>query len=148
MCVEVRGNPCTSFDCIDMSKKQTQAAQLVSSAIAGMDFATVIVNGKVYVIMPPTIYKLSSVGYYFSQLGEGETVRDLLLTIGSIDKLACILSILICGDISLSDELAQGSIDEVVSAVDEGLALINVEPFMKLSALRKSVLMLTAKPKQ
>ena len=148
MCVEVRGNPCTSFDYIDMSKKQTQAAKLVSSAITGMDFATVVVNGKVYVIMSPNIHKLSSIGYYFSQLGEGETVRDLLLTIGSIDKLACILSILICGDISLAEELAQGSIDEVVSAVDEGLSLINVEPFMKLSALRKSVLMLTAKPKQ
>lgn len=146
--MEAWGKPYAFFSFNNMNKKQTKAAQLVSSAITGMDFATVIVNGKVYVIMSPNIHKLAAVGYYFSQLGEGETVRELLLTIGSIDKLACILSILISGDISLADELAQGSMDEVVSAIDEGLSLINVEPFMKLSALRKSVLMLTAKPRQ
>ena len=131
-----------------MSKKQTNAAKVVSSAIFGMDIVTVMVNNKVYVITPPTIHKLSGIGYYFSQMGEGENLRDLLMTLGSIDNAACVLSILINGDISLAEELKQGTMKEVISAIDEGLSLINVEDFIKLSALRKSVLMLTAKPRQ
>lgn len=131
-----------------MSKKQTQAANLVSSAIFGMDFTTVVVNGKAYVIMPPTISKLAGVGYYFSKIGEGETTRELLQTLETIENASCVLSILICGDTTLANELSSGTMDEVVAAIDEGLSLINVESFIKLLALRRSVLMLTAKPKQ
>lgn len=130
-----------------MSNKQAKAANVVSSAIFGMDFVTVIVNSKVYVITPPTIHKLSGIGYYFSQMGEGDNVRDLLMTLESVDNAACVLSILINGDTSLAEELKHGTMEEVVSAIDEGLSLINVEGFIKLSALRKSVLMLTAKPR-
>lgn len=74
-------------------------------------------------------------------------MRDLLMTLESIENAACILSILIKGDVSLAEELKNGTMDEVVSAIDEGLSLINVEDFIKLSALRRSVLMLTAKPR-
>lgn len=130
-----------------MSKKQTKAANIVSSAIFGMDFAPVVVNGRAYVISPPTIHRLSGIGYYFSKMGEGDNVRDLLMTLESIENAACILSILIKGDVSLAEELKNGTMDEVVSAIDEGLSLINVEDFIKLSALRRSVLMLTAKPR-
>lgn len=128
-------------------KKEKKAASVVSSAIFGMDYATVIVNGKAYVIMPPTIHKLSGVGYYFSELSNGNSIKEILQTMGDMRKAANILSILIEGDISLADELSEGTFEEVVLAIDEGLSLINAEVFMKLSALRRSVLMLTAKPK-
>ncbi len=127
--------------------KQAKAANIVNSAIIGMDFATVIVNGKAYVIMPPNINKLAGVGYYFSKMGEGDTIRDLLMSLDSIDNLACVLSILVNEDISLAKELSKGTMEELVSAIDEGLSLINAESFIKLSALRRSVLMLTAKPR-
>lgn len=131
-----------------MRNKQTKAANIVSSAVIGMDFVTVVVNGKAYVIMPPTIAKLAGAGYYFSLLGEGETIKDVLMTLGTVENAANVLSMLIAGDTSHTVELSKGTFEEIVSAIDEGLSLINVESFMRLLALRKSVLMLTAKPKQ
>lgn len=63
-------------------------------------------------------------------------------------KQACsALSWLIQGNDELTEELAQGSFTEIVDALDEGLSLINVEDFIKLSTLVRSVLRLTAKQK-
>ena len=41
-----------------------KASKIVSAAVLGKDFETVFVNGKAYVIHPPTIHKIAGAGYY------------------------------------------------------------------------------------
>lgn len=124
-----------------------KAARLVADAILGYDYRTVVVNGKAYTIHSPTIAKLAGVARHFSLLEAGDTVLEILSSFKDIKQAASALSFLIQGDTRLTDELSQGTFTEVVDALDEGLALINVEDFMRLSVLVRSVLRLTAKQK-
>ena len=117
------------------------AARIVTSAILGMDFETVIVNGKTYIVTPPTIKRLAGAGYYLSNINEGKSVRDLLLSLGHA------LSWMIQGDDGLFEELSLGTFEEVVDALDVAYSLISVRPFSKLSGLARNVANLTAKPK-
>ena len=123
------------------------AAKIVASAITGMDFKTVLVNGKAYVIMPPTINKIAGAGYWLSDIGNGETIRDLFLSLNNIKSLAHALSWFIQGDDELFEELSKGTFDEIVNALDEAYSLISTENFSKLSDLTRNVASLTAKPK-
>lgn len=123
------------------------AAKVVSSAILGMDFEAIIVNGKSYVIMPPTIHKIAGAGYYLSDLGDFESVRELLMSLSDIKDASKALSWLIQGDESLSEDLSMGTMKEVVNGLEIALSLISVENFMKLSLLAKNVRNLTAKQK-
>ena len=47
---------------------EKNAAKIVSSAVLGMDFRTAVINGKVYMIYPPTIHKIAGAGYYLPAL--------------------------------------------------------------------------------
>ena len=123
------------------------AARIVTSAILGMDFETVIVNGKTYIVTPPTIKKLAGAGYYLSNINEGKSVRDLLLSLGDAEAVAHALSWMIQGDDGLFEELSLGTFEEVVDALDVAYSLISVRPFSKLSGLASNVANLTAKPK-
>ena len=123
------------------------ASKIVNGAIIGMDFKTVVVNGKAYVIMPPTIHKIAGAGYHLTDLIAGETVKDVLSSLGKVDSAARALSWFIQGDEGLSEELAKGTFDEVVTALEEAYSLISVENFCKLSALAKNVAILTARQK-
>lgn len=126
----------------------SKAAKVVSSAILGMDFETIMVNGKPYVIMPPTIHKIAGAGNYLSDLGDGESIKALLLSMKNIESASKALSCLIQGDESLIEELSQGTMEEVVNGLEIALSLISAENFYKLSALTKNVEKLTAKQKQ
>lgn len=123
------------------------AARIVTSAILGMDFETVIVNGKTYIVTPPTIKRLAGAGYYLSNINEGKSVRDLLLSLGDAEAVAHALSWMIQGDDGLFEELSLGTFEEVVEALDVVYSLISVKPFLKLSGLARNVANLTAKPK-
>ena len=120
------------------------AAKIVNAAVLGKDFETVIVNGKAYVINPPTIHKMAGAGYYLSDL-KGATVMDMLRSLKDVKQASLALSWLIKGDESLSDELARGEFDEVVEALAVGLSMVSTENFYKLSVLAKNVATLTAK---
>lgn len=122
-----------------------KAARIVSDAILGMDYRTVVVNGKAYTVNSPTIKVLAGVARHFSVLDNGDSLRDILMSFKDMKHACSALSWLIQGDDGLTEELSKGTFSEIVEALDEGLSLINVEDFIKLSTLVRSVLRLTAK---
>lgn len=122
-----------------------KAAETVCGAIIGLDVRTVIVNNKAYSVTPPTINKIAGAGYYLSNIEEGKTMREVLMTLNNVDTVAHALSWMIQGDDSLFKELSQGTFDEIVEALEETYSLISAENFSKLLVLAKSVANLTAK---
>jgi hypothetical protein len=128
-----------------MKKK---AAKIVNSAILGMDFRTVVVAGKAYVIKPPTIKKLAGAGYWLSDIDNGESIRDVLLSLHDASKLTKALSWFINGDESLSDELSEGTLSEIADALETAYSLLSTKDFLRLSALARNVTDLTAKQRQ
>lgn len=128
-----------NFECMN------KAAKIVNGSLLGMDFETAIVNGKAYVIMPPTIHKIAGAGYYLSNLGEGATVRDILMSLKDIEAASYALSWFIQGNDSLSEELSKGTQEEVTEALGMAISMISAENFYKLLVLAKNVASLTAK---
>lgn len=124
-----------------------KAEKIVSSAILGMDFRTVLINNKTYVILPPTIKKIAGAGYYLSDIKDAESVREVLLAL-STESAAHALSWLIGGNDDLFEELKEGTFDEIVSALELGYSLISTENFLKLSSLARNVANLIAKQRQ
>lgn len=124
-----------------------QAARIVNAAIIGADFKTVVVNGKAYTVKPPTIAKIAGAGYHLAGINDGDSLKDILLSLGDLRAVSAALSWLIQGDDKLADELSEGEFSEVVNALDEALSLISPEGFTKLLVLTRSVLKLTAKQK-
>lgn len=122
-------------------------AKLVSEAITGMDFRTVIVGGKSYTVYPPTIHKLAGAISYLSGVQEADNLKDVLLSLGESEAYSKALSWLIAGDESMSDELAKGTYEENVNALDEALSMIDSKVFLKAVSLAKNVSLLAAKPK-
>lgn len=120
------------------------AAKIVSSAILGLDAETVVVAGKMYVIMPPTMKKLSGAAYWLSGI-EGESIKDAILSATNIESLCHALSWMIQGNDDLVEELLGGTDSEIKEALDKAYSLISTENFTGLLALAKNVAKLTAK---
>nr|DAQ64388.1 MAG TPA: hypothetical protein [Bacteriophage sp.] len=129
------------------NKKMEKASRIVNAAVLGKDFKTVFVNGNAYVIQPLTINKIAGLGFYLSDLQEGNTILDMLRSLKDMDMASCALSWAIRGDESLSNELSQGTFDEVVEALEVAFSMISTENFCKLSVLAKNVALLTANPR-
>lgn len=127
---------------------ERNAAKIVSSAILGMDFKVIVVNNKSYVLTPPTIKKIAGASYYLSDIGKGNTIRELLLTINNAESISHALSWFIKGDDSLFEELSKGTMNEIVDGLDTAYSLISTDSFLKLSVLAKNVANLTAKQRQ
>lgn len=128
-----------------MGKTKRNAAKIVSAAIIGLDGETVIIAGRAYHILPPTIKRLAQAAYYLSDMGEAETLRGLLMSVGNPEPLCNALSCLIRGDESLRDDLMEGTMEEVAEAMEVAYSLASVENFWKLSALARNVASLTAR---
>ena len=126
---------------------EKNATKIVAGAIVGIDFKVIVVNGKAYAIHPPTIAKIAGAASYLSDIEGGETLQDILMSLTSIESATKALSWLIAGNESLSEELSQGTLEEVVSALEQGLMLISAENFIKLSLLARSVQKVIAKLK-
>ena len=122
-------------------------AMMIASAIIGLDYKTVIVNDKSYIIEPPTIAKIAGASYWLCDYGEGTTLRDILKCLSKAAKHAKALSWLIQENDELSEELAKGSLTEIVDGIEAGFSMIEATIFMRLSALQKSARLLVAKPK-
>ena len=121
-------------------------AKLVSEAITGMDFRTVIVGGKSYTVYPPTIHKLAGAISYLSKVQEADNLKDVLLSLGESEAYSKALSWLIAGNESLSEELTKGTYEENVNALDEALSMIDSKVFLKAVSLARNVSLLAAKP--
>lgn len=128
-----------------MAKKRKSAAKVVSAAILGLDGETVVIAGKAYHILPPTIKKIAQAAFYLSDMQEVDSLRGLLLSIGKPEPLCCALSCMIRGDESLKDDLMEGTLDEIADALSVAYSLASVENFWRLSALARNVASLTAK---
>ena len=128
-----------------MAKKRRSAAKVVSAAILGLDGETVIVAGKAYHILPPTIQRIAQAAFYLSDMGDAETLKGLLMSIGNPEPLCNALSCMIKGDESLKDDLMEGTLSEIAEALDVAYSLASVENFWRLSALARNVASLTAK---
>lgn len=122
-------------------------AMMIASAIIGLDYKTVIVNDKSYIIEPPTIAKIAGASYWLCDYGEGTTLRDILKCLSKAENLAKALSWLIQENDELSEELAKGSLTEIVDGIEARFSMIEATNFMRLSALQKSARLLVAKPK-
>lgn len=124
-----------------------KGAKIISESIIGSDFRTVFVSGKAYTVYPPTIHRLAGAISYLSDVKEADNLRDVLLSLGESEAYSKALSWLIAGDESLSEELAQGTYEENVNALDEALSMIDSKVFLKAVSLAKNVSLLAAKPK-
>lgn len=127
--------------------KQRNATKIVSGAVVGLDCETALINGKVYIINPPTIAKMAGAGYYLSNLGEFSSIGEILQKMENFDAYAHALSWLITGDDSLADEFLNAPFGEVAEALGVAFSLMSPENFIKLSVLTKNVLRLIANPK-
>lgn len=124
-----------------------KGAKIISESIIGSDFRTIFVAGKVYTVYPPTIHKLAGAISYLSGVQEADNLKDVLLSLGKSEAYSKALSWLITGDESLSEELAKGTYEENVNALDEALSMIDSKVFLKAASLAKNVSLLAAKPK-
>lgn len=124
-----------------------KGAKIISESIIGSDFRTIFVAGKIYTVYPPTIHKLAGAISYLSGVQEADNLKDVLLSLGKSEAYSKALSWLITGDESLSEELAKGTYEENVNALDEALSMIDSKVFLKAASLAKNVSLLAAKPK-
>lgn len=127
---------------------EQNAAKIVNSAILGMDFKVVIVNGKSYIVTPPTIKKIAGAAYWLSDVKDGKNIKELLASINNVEPLAHALSWFIQGNDSLFEELSNGTLDEVIDGLESAYSLLSTKNFLRLSVLAKNVASLTAKQRQ
>lgn len=127
---------------------EQNAAKIVSSAILGMDFRVVIVNGNSYIVTPPTIKKIAGAAYWLSDVKDGKNIKELLVSINNVEPLAHALSWFIQGNDSLFEELSNGTLDEVIDGLESAYSLLSTKNFLRLSVLAKNVASLTAKQRQ
>lgn len=124
-----------------------EGAKIISKSVIGSDFRTIFVSGKAYTVYPPTIHRLAGAISYLSDVKGADNLRDILLSLGESEAYSKALSWLIAGDESLSEELAQGTYEENVNALDEALSMIDSKVFLKAVSLAKNVSLLAAKPR-
>lgn len=124
-----------------------QGSKIISESIIGTDFRTVFVAGKAYTVYPPTIHKLAGAISCLSGVQEADNLKDVLLSLGESEAYSKALSWLITGDENLSEELANGTYEENVNALDEAFSLIDSKVFLKAVSLAKNVSLLAAKPR-
>lgn len=124
-----------------------KGAKAVSDAILGMDFRTVVVAGKAYTVTPPTIHRLAGAVRHLSGMKDAHTVREVILSLGDMERLSRALSWLVRGDESLSEELAEGTVGEVADAIESAADMIGIKDFRKAVSSAKSVSLLAARPK-
>ena len=125
-----------------------EAAKLVSSAIVGADFEVVEVNGKAYVLKPPTIKRIAGAVSGLSKLAlpDSATLKDMFCSLDEAVEYARALSFLINENYDLADELAQGTFDEVVNGLVTAFNMISAKSFSTAASLTKSASVLVAKP--
>lgn len=124
------------------------APKIVNGALLGFDAQSVVVNNKVYMMFPPTIKKIAGAGYYLSDVSDGETIKDVIKTLGQAENAVKALSWFINGNEDLVEELSKGTFDEIVDGLEVALSLVSAKNFLRLSIFARNVRRLTANPRQ
>lgn len=120
---------------------------MISEAMTGRDFVTVVVAEKAYTVTPPTIRRIAGAAGHLSCMGDEKTFADIIRSMSDMGESAKALSWFIQGNESLWEKLSDGSMEEIAEALEKCLSLISVKDFTRLSALTRNVAMLAAKPK-
>ena len=120
----------------------------MGAAILGKESKTVVIAGRPYFLKPPTIKKIAGAGYALGEFGaENGNFGDVLKAMRDTEKAARALSWFIAGDESLTEDLKDGTLEEVTNALAEAVSMLGIEDFRKLSDLSRSVRRLIANPK-
>lgn len=125
-----------------------KAAKLVSSAIVGADFEVIDIGGKAYVLKPPTINRIAGAVSRLSRLAlpDCATLKDMFCAQEDAREYAAALSFFIQENYDLTDELSQGTFEEVVDGLAKALNMISAKSFSTAASLTKSASVLVAKP--
>ena len=125
-----------------------KAAKLVSSAIVGADFEVIDINGKAYVLKPPTINRIAGAVARLSKLAlpDSATLKDMLCNQEDATEYAMALSFLIQENYELADELSHGTFEEVVNGLVTAFDMISAKSFSTAASLTRSASVLVAKP--
>lgn len=127
----------------------SRASKLVSGAIVGTDYAIVYVNGKAYPVPSPTIKRIAGAILNLSDIEfkEDGTLKDMILSGKDAEAYSRALSWFIKGDLSISEELSEGTMAEVIDALLSVFDMIGIDPFLKAVSLTKNASLLAATPK-
>lgn len=129
-----------------------EAAKLVADSLLGEAFATVILNDKPYTIFPPTIKVICRAAKHFSLLDNKETkIKELLSMPKNSKELLTGIGCLIVGDRpdylkAVQSLKLNGTMEEILTAMQEALKLISPDPFSKAVILAVNVGGMMAKP--
>lgn len=106
-------------------------------------------NGKSYVMFPPTIKKLAGAISCISdlELDDKATLKEMFLSCKDCTAYCKALSWLICGDGTLAEELSDATFEDVIDALELGLDMVGVNPFYKAVSLTRSASLLAASPR-
>lgn len=126
-----------------------KAAKVISDAIVGNDYETVIVKEKPYTIYPPSIHQTAGAISCLSSanIGDCNSFKDLFNFFLDSEQLAKALSYLVQDNEELYEELSKGTHDEIISALEIGFSLVSSEVFLRAVNLMKSVQRMAAKEK-
>ncbi len=129
--------------------QETNAARNVTASIIGRDVEVAIINGKTYVIKPPTIKRLSGAIHALTaiDMSDAPTLREMLFAHKDADAYAKALSWLVRGNGSLAGELSNAPVDEVIEAVLTGINMTG-QSFMKAVGLLRCARRLAARDHQ
>lgn len=105
-----------------------------------------IIGGRSYNVSDPTIEKLSLAGKEFEEVPENVSSFSEAFEIMGKEKLCKVLSYLISGDLSLTEELSYGSKSELVLTLGTIYGRLK-DKAAKASKIASSISMLVAKPK-
>ncbi|WP_028896682.1 hypothetical protein [Prevotella sp. HUN102] len=127
----------------------SKASKLISDAIIGADYILVYVNNKAYPVKPPTIKKMAGAISCISNLDleDKGTLKEMFLSAKDCKAYAQALSWFVKGDLSLSEELQEGTFEEVVDALSSAFDLVGINPFLKAASLTRNASLLAASPR-
>jgi len=70
----------------------SKGAKIIDRAILGLDFHNIVVNGKSYVITPPTIARIAGAGGYLTEVDDIKDLKDVFNSLKDIKNAAKALS--------------------------------------------------------
>ena len=100
-----------------------------------------------YPVKPPTINRVAGSVACLSglSLNDGATIKDILLVQENAKEYARALSFMIQEDYELTEELAKGTYDEVVDALEVAFNMVSARSFSIAASLTKSASALVAR---
>lgn len=127
----------------------SKASKLISDAIIGNDYTIVYVNGKAYPVLPPTIKRMAGAISSLSnvEFKEDGTLKDMIMSGKDVEAYSRAMSWFIKGDLSISEDLSEGTMVEIIDALSSVFDMIGINPFLKAASLTKNASLLAATPR-